>query len=388
MIPIARPWVGEAEIEAVKRPLLSGWMTQGPEVAAFEQEFAAYTGAAHACAVSNCTTGLFLALRAVGVGEGDEVVTVSHSFIATANAVRHLGAVPVFVDIDPATYCMDPALVEAAITPKTKAILCVHQIGMPCDLERLVRIAQAHNLPLIEDAACAIGSEVLFEGRWEKVGKAHGLITCFSFHPRKILTTGDGGMLTTHDPALDRQFRLGRHHGMAIPDTTRHAAKNVVTTTYAEVGYNFRLTDIQAAVGRAQLARMPEVVVRRRALADRYRAAFEGLEGVTTPHEPAWARTNWQSYCVRLDERLDQRAIMERLRAGGVASLPGVMCAHLEDAYVHEPWRTHLGEHRRDALPESERAYRQGLILPLYHDLRDDEQDQVIEALRAAVLVG
>ena len=182
--------------------ILSGWVTQGPEVAAFEREFAEYVGAPHACAVSNCTTALHLALLAVGVGAGDEVITVSHSFIATANAIRYCGATPVFVDIEPGTLNMDPALIEPAITERTKAILCVHQLGMPCDLARIVEIGRRRGIPVIEDAACAIGSEILWNGRWEKIGKPHGDIACFSFHPRKVITTGDGGMLTTANPEL------------------------------------------------------------------------------------------------------------------------------------------------------------------------------------------
>src|SRR4051812_16674952 len=186
MIPVARPSIGAEEFEAVRRPLESGWLTQGPEVAAFEREFAAFVDAPHACAVSNCTTALHLALLAAGVRAGDEVITVSHSFIATANSIRYCQAVPVFVDICPQTFNIDPKRVEAAITPSTRAILCVHQMGMPCDLTSLVAIAREHSIPLIEDAACAIGSEILWDGDWEKIGKPHGDAACFSFHPRKI----------------------------------------------------------------------------------------------------------------------------------------------------------------------------------------------------------
>ena len=185
-IPVAKPWIGESEAEAVKRPLLSGWVTQGPEVAVFETEFAAYVGAKYACAVSNCTTALHLALLAVGVEPGSEVITVSHSFIATANSVRYCGARPVFVDIQADTFNIDPALIEDKITERTRAILCVHQMGLPCDLKEITTIARGHKLPVVEDAACAIGSEILWEGNWQKVGKPHGDIACFSFHPRKL----------------------------------------------------------------------------------------------------------------------------------------------------------------------------------------------------------
>jgi perosamine synthetase len=277
-IPIAKPWLGEAEAEAASRAILSGWVTQGPEVAAFEQEFATYVGANSACAVSNCTTALHLALLAVGVQPGDEVITVSHSYIATANSIRYCGAIPVFVDIEPQTYNINPMLIENVISDRlqrgiaerTRAILIVHQIGMPCDLKAILDIAHRYNLPVIEDAACAIGSEILWDGNWEKIGKPHGDIACFSFHPRKVITTGDGGMLTTNNPQWDQQFRLWRQHGMSIPDTVRHGAKQVIFESYPMLGYNYRMTDIQAAVGREQLKRLPEIVERRRYLAQQY----------------------------------------------------------------------------------------------------------------------
>src|SRR5580700_9940656 len=204
MIPIAKPFLGEPEAAAARRVILSGWTTQGPEVAAFEREFADFVGAPHACAVSSCTTALHLALLAASVRPGDEVITVSHSYIATANAIRYCGAIPVFVDIQPDTFNIDPALIERVITPRTRAILCVHQIGMPADLSRILAIARKHSLIVIEDAACAAGSEILFNGSWQKIGRPHGDIACFSFHPRKLITTGDGGMLTTSNPEWDR----------------------------------------------------------------------------------------------------------------------------------------------------------------------------------------
>ncbi|MBM3820370.1 MAG: DegT/DnrJ/EryC1/StrS family aminotransferase [Acidimicrobiia bacterium] len=379
MIPFARPWIGEEEAAAARRAILSGWITQGPEVAAFEQEFSAAVGAPHACAVSNCTAALHMALVAVGVAPGDEVITVSHSFIATANAVRQAGALPVFVDVDAATLNIDPQLVDAAVSERTRAVLCVHQLGMPCDIGALARVARARGVALIEDAACAVGSQVRGSSGWEPIGRPHGDIACFSFHPRKLLSTGDGGMLTTRRADLDARFRLLRHHGMTVSDTARHAATTLVAETYAEPAYNYRMTDIQAAVGREQLKRLPAMVERRRELAARYAALLHEVEDVTAPCEPPWARTNWQSYAVRLAAGLDQRAVMQQMLDDGVATRRGVTTAHREPAYPPGTWRTTNAGLRR-----SELAQEATILLPLYHELTAAEQDRVVESLARA----
>ena len=376
MIPIAKPWMDEREINAAARPILSGWVTQGPEVAAFEAEFAAWVGAPHACGVSSGTTALHLALVAVGVRPGDEVVTVSHSFIATANSVRYCGATPLFVDIEPDTYNINPTLMERAITVRTRAILCVHQLGLPCDLREILRIGRNRAIPVVEDAACAVGSEIELGAGIQRIGKPHGDVACFSFHPRKLITTGDGGMLTTANPEWDRQFRLLRQHGMSVSDTVRHRASQVVFEAYPVLGYNYRLSDIQAAVGRAQLARLPEVLERHRALARRYLERLPAIPGLGLPREPAWAKSNWQSFCVRLPDGCDQRAVMQAMLDRGVATRRGVMCAHREPAYADT--------HRTWALPESEAAQDNCIIIPLYAQLTEAEQDHVIEVLSDA----
>jgi perosamine synthetase len=374
MIPIAKPGRGEPEAEAARRVILSGWITQGPEVAAFEREFAELVGAEYACAVSNCTTALHLALMVAGVQCGDEVVTVSHSYIATANSIRYCGATPVFVDIDPAMFNMDVSLVEAAITPRTRAILCVHQMGMPCDLQRLVPLAKRHGIPLIEDAACAIGSEILWKDRWERIGRPHGDVACFSFHPRKVISTGDGGMITTRHADWDKQFRLLRQHAMSVPDTVRHGTAQVIFEQYDTVGYNYRMTDIQAAVGREQLRRLREIVRQRRELAAHYRELLTDVPSVAVPAEPAYGRTNWQSYCIGLPSVLGQRAVMQAMLDAGISTRRGIMCIHREPAYAASVTGRKL--------PQSEKAQDSSILLPLFCQMTVAEVQKVVAVLQ------
>ncbi len=391
-IPLARPWLDDREAEATRRVILSGWVTQGPEVRAFEQEFAAFVGAKHACAVTNCTAALHLALRAVGVRAGDEVVTVSHSFIATANSILACGATPIFVDIDPGTFNMDPELIVPLITGRTRAVLCVHQMGMPCDLAAILEVGRKYGIPVVEDAACAVGSEILWGAQWERIGKPHGDVACFSFHPRKLLTTGDGGMLTTSRPELDAKFRRWRQHAMSVPDSVRHSSSHVSFEEYTELGYNYRMTDIQAAVGREQLRKLPTMVSRRRSQVATYRELLADVPGLVPPAEPDWARSNWQSFCVRLPEGVEQRGVMQRLLDLGIATRRGVMCAHREPAFRANPWscglaRSECGcqDGHCSRLQVSEEAQNGTILLPLFHELKVDQLARVCAELRAAV---
>jgi perosamine synthetase len=376
-VPIVRPTLGKAEADAVARVVRSGWVMQGPEVAAFEAELSAAVGAGHAIAVSSGTAALELSLRALGVGAGDEVVTVSHSFIATANAVLAVGAHPVFVDVERDTFGMNPALVEAALSPRTKAVLCVHQLGMPCDLAQLVTVARRHGVPLVEDAACALGSEIEWDDRWERIGRPHGVLACFSFHPRKIITTGDGGMITTADGTLAARLRSLRQHAMTVPAEARDRDP-LMREHYSEPGYNMRLSDVAAAMGRPQLARLDTFMVERRRLAAAYAVALADHPVLAAPVERANARGNWQSYPTRLrpGSGASQDQVVRFLFDRGIACRRGLTNAHEEPAYAgRSHWRA------AGPLTVSEELRASTVMLPLFHGMTKIEERLVRAAL-------
>jgi dTDP-4-amino-4,6-dideoxygalactose transaminase len=380
-LPLVRPDLGAEEVEAVARTIRSRWVTQGPEVAAFEQEFAAAVGAPAAVAIANCTIALELGLRALGVGAGHEVITVSHSFVATVNAVMAVGARPVLVDVEADTFGMDPARLAEAFSPRTRAVLCVHQLGIPCDLSGILAECERRRVPLVEDAACAVGSELQWRGDWQRIGRPIGVLACFSFHPRKVITTGDGGMITTADPGLAARLRRMRHHGMSVPDTVRHAADRVVFEEYVEPAYNARLTDLQAAVGRPQLARLDRILEERRALAARLAASLASHPVLAPPLPRADSRWNWQSYPATLREGFGARQVevLQCLMDLGVSAKRGVSNAHQEPAYAgRDTWRAGPG-----GLAVSERLRDTTVLLPLFHGMSGDEQRQLLSALDA-----
>ncbi|WP_405670223.1 DegT/DnrJ/EryC1/StrS family aminotransferase [Streptomyces sp. NBC_01530] len=369
-IPVMIPWLGEEEAAAVSEAVLSGWVAQGPRVAAFEKAFAERVGAEHGIAVSSCTTALHLSLVALGVGPGDGVVVPSLSFIATANAVRYVGAEPVFADVEPATGNLTPATVDLVRTPRTKAVLAVHQGGVPADVHTLRAACADWDLPLVEDAACAIGSTV----GGKPVG--HGaLLAAWSFHPRKLVTTGEGGMITTDDAEWAARLRRLREHGMNASAADRHASNKPVLESYLEVGFNYRMTDVQAAIGLVQLGRLDAMIARRRELAGRYDTLLHDVPGLTPVRDPAHGQSNFQSYWVLLDEDfpVGRDDLLAALAEAGVSARRGIMAAHLEPAYA---------DHPRAPLPVTERITRHSLILPLFHTMTEAQQDRVVTALR------
>ncbi len=371
MIPLSRPEFGDDEARAVAAVLQSGWVVQGPKVAEFERIVASRLGAAHGVATTSCTTALHLAMLAHGIGPGDEVICPSYSFIASANAIAYAGATPVFADIDDATWNLDPADVARRVTPRTKAVLAVHQVGLPADLDRL-RAAVPPRVAIIEDAACAIGS--LYKGR--PIGSS-GNTACLSFHPRKTISLGEGGMLLTDDAAVAERVRTLRSHGASVSDLDRHQAKGLVYEEYRELGYNYRMTDIHAAIGIEQMKRLDDLLARRRAVASRYNRALCRSERIQIPAQPDYAQHSYQSYAIRLRPacRVTRDDVMRELIEAGITCRRGIPPIHLEPLY------------RRAgvSLPATEAVAAGSIFLPMYASLSESDQAVVIDAVLHAV---
>ncbi|HEU4905875.1 MAG TPA: DegT/DnrJ/EryC1/StrS family aminotransferase [Solirubrobacterales bacterium] len=375
-IPVMRPTIGREEAEAAAAAVASGWVAQGPRVAEFERAFAARVGSAEAVAVSSGTAALHVALELAGVGPGDDVVVPSLSFIATANAVRCAGATPVFADVELETQNLTPATVAERLTPCTRAVVLVHQAGVPADIEAMHDLLDPLGVALVEDAACAAGATY----RGAPIG-SHSDHVAFSFHPRKLLTTGEGGMLAVSSGEISRRGRRLREHGMSVGAAERSGAEQVVVESYLESGFNYRMTDIQAAVGLVQLQRLEGIVARRRERAGRYGELLAGIPGLRTIADPLHGRTNFQSYWVLLPEecptsRLD---LLGRLLEAGVSARRGIMAAHLEPAYRGHP---------HGPLPNTEKLATRSVILPLHDELDDAAQDRVVEAFASALGVA
>ncbi|MGZ4624951.1 MAG: DegT/DnrJ/EryC1/StrS family aminotransferase [Kineosporiaceae bacterium] len=367
-----KPWLGEAEARAAADAVTSGWVAQGPRVAEFEGRFAEYVGGAHAVAVSSCTTALHLALHLLGAGPGDEVVVPSLSFVATSNCAVYVGATPVFADVEPEDGNISARTVEPVLTERTRAVVVVDQGGMPADVEPLRQLCDSRGIALVQDAACAAGTRY----RGAPAG-AGAVLAAWSFHPRKLLTTGEGGMLTTSDAELAGRARRLREHGMSVSAAARHQSRQPVIESYLEVGFNYRMTDIQAAVGLVQLGKLDAMVRRRRELAARYRSLLHDVPGLRTVRDPAWGESNFQSFWVEVDARypLSRNELLAALAEGGVSARAGIMAAHRQPAYAGHPHR---------GLPVTERLTDNTLILPLFHTMTEQEQETVVGVIRRA----
>jgi perosamine synthetase len=373
MIPVTRPWLDEEEAAAATAALASGWIAQGPRVAEFEGVFASALGTGHAVALSSCTAALHLALVAAGIGPGDEVIVPSLSFIATTNAVRYVGGQPVFADVDLATQNLIPETVAPHITSRTRAVILVDQAGVPADLDAIRALCDPLDITVIEDAAYGAGST--YRGRPVGAGAA---LAAYSFHPRKLITTGEGGMLTTPDGSVAARVRRLREHGMDISAADRHRSQQPVIEHYTEVGFNYRMTDIQAAVGLVQLRKLEQLVARRRELAQRYHRLLSCIPGLRMIGDPDYGTTAYQAFWILLPDEspISRDEMLHRLARAGVSARRGIMAAHLEPAYR---------DHPHGSLPVTERLTAHSLILPLFHEMTEAEQDTVVSAVRVGL---
>ncbi|AXT85840.1 glutamine--scyllo-inositol aminotransferase [Aeromicrobium sp. A1-2] len=371
-INVMQPWLGAEEIAAVTDVISSGWIAQGPRVAAFEEAFAASQQADHAVAVSSCTAALHLALLVAGVETGDDVVVPSFSFVATANAPTYIGARPVFADIDPLTGNVTGETIRSALTGRTSAVVAVDQGGVPVDLAEIRAVCDPLGIVVVEDAACAIGSTY----RGQPVG-ADAEIAAWSFHPRKIVTTGEGGMITTSRPLWAARARRLREHSMSVSAAERHGSVLAPPEEYTEVGFNYRMTDLQAAVGLVQLQKLPELVERRRQLAEVYAKQLEDIPGLRPVADPPWGTSNFQSFWIEVSDPYpwDREGLLAHLASYDISARRGIMTSHRQPAHA---------KFAGGPLLASEQLSDSTLILPLFHQMSESEQARVIDALRSA----
>jgi perosamine synthetase len=374
IIPIATPSMGEEEWMAVKEPIEKGWLTQGPKVKEFETLFAQMHNVKHALAVSNCTTALHLALLACGVGEGDEVIVPSFTWVATANAVLYCNATPVLVDIDPVSFNIDVRQLKNKITARTKAIIPVHLFGLCADIDYIKTYFP--QLKIVEDGACASGANL--DG---KPAGSLGDVGCFSFHPRKSVTCGEGGMLTTNDDGIAAHLDMLRNHGASVSEEQRHQGpKPYLLAAYDIVGYNYRMTDLQGAVGFVQLKKLSGFIEERNKWAQYYSEQLAGVEWLRTPQVPAGYRHGWQSYVTFVNENkapMKRNEMMEILQQKGISTRPGTHAIHMLGAYTKR-----FGYKPAD-FPQSYAADQYSMAIPLHNKMVKDDFDYIIEALKS-----
>jgi len=373
VIQISLPDTGEEEWQAIREPLMSGWLTQGPKVAAFERAFAAQHQVQHALASTSCTTALHLILAAMEIGSGDEVIVPAFTWVATANVVLYCRATPVFVDVDPWTFNLDPAQIAARVTSRTKAIIAVHLFGLCADMDAIA--AAVAGIPIIEDAACAAGSG--YKGR---AAGSLGLAGAFSFHPRKSVTTGEGGMVTTNDSKLAEVVNMLRNHGGSLSEEQRHhGPRPYLLADFNLLGYNYRMTDLQGAVGLVQLAKLDRYIEERQRWAGYYTRELAGIPWLRTPSVPQGYRHGWQSYVCYVDETrapMPRNALMEALLARGINTRPGTHAVHM------------LGYYRRrfgltaDQFPGARDCDRFSMAIPLHNRMSAEDYAHVVSVLR------
>lgn len=373
---VMQPWLGDEEIAALTEVIASGWIAQGPRVAEFEAAFARSQLADHAIAVSSCTAALHLALVVAGIGPDDDVIVPSFSFVATANAPTYVGARPVFADVDRVTGNLTAADVEAALTDRTRAVIAVDQGGVPVDLATIRDLCDPRGIVVIEDAACAAGSTYL--GRPAGSGAE---IAAWSFHPRKIVTTGEGGMITTPRADWAERARRLREHSMSASATERHGSILAPAEEYTEIGFNYRMTDLQAAIGLVQLQKLPEVIARRRQLAEVYTKHVDDIPGLRAVADPPWGTSNFQSFWIEVAEPypVDRDGLLAHLAALDISARRGIMTSHRQPAHAQ-----HRDASRPEHLVVSERLSDSTLILPLFHQMSESEQARVLDALLTA----
>jgi dTDP-4-amino-4,6-dideoxygalactose transaminase len=372
-VPMAELWFGDEEAEAVAAVVRSGWVSQGEQVVRFEKAVAGLVGAPHAVAVSNCTAALHLGIVAFGVGPGDEVVVPSLSMVATANAPRYVGARPVFAEVDPTTHNVTAETVEEALTSRTRAVIAVDQCGLPADIAPIKRLCDERGIALVQDAACSLGSSY----RGGPAG-TDAEFAAFSFHARKILVTGEGGMITSNREDIARRVRHLRQHGMSASSYERHLSNRTVLEEYVETGFNFRMTDMQAALGVVQAAKVPAMVARRRELAAKYHALLSGIDGLQLVQDPSYSRTNYQTFWAVLpdDFRCSRNDLLDELKRHGVSARRGVTAAHLERAFADIDSAVDLSG--------TDRITHQSLLLPKFHELTEAQQARVADVLHAS----
>jgi perosamine synthetase len=373
-VQIAQPSMGDEEWQAVREPLVSGWLTQGPKVAAFEKAFAERHQVGHALATTSCTTALHLALASVGVGPGDEVIVPSFTWIATANAVLYCGAKPVLCDVDPRTYNIDPVSVAANLTAHTKAVIPVHLFGLCADIDPLRALLPGH-VKIVEDAACAAGAEY----RGVPAGTL-GDVACFSFHPRKSITTGEGGMLVTNDTNLAARAEVLRNHGASISEEQRHhGPQPYLLASFDEFGFNYRMTDVQAAIGLVQLTKLDSFIAERDRWAHFYREQLADIDWLRHPVTPNHGLHAWQAYVTYIDSKrapLARNQIMEGLHRRGVATRPGTHAVHMLGYY-----RQRFG-YAADDLPGARDCERNTMAIPLHNRMNEDDYVYVVDCIK------